>query len=108
MILELFLNLSSEFHGNPVLLFIVLDNEDSGYMNGACAHGLGLFREAVSLYDHVLQQNAGHFVYYLREVALFQHQHLDVAMNLLNLDNMMDDCELIFYRDRNVKMQYYV
>ena len=65
-------------------------NEDAGYMYGVCAHGLGLLREAVHVYDQVLKNNSLHFVFYLRNIAMLQHENLDRTLSTYNLDHMFD------------------
>ncbi len=58
-------------------------------MYGACAHGLGLLREAVIGYERVLKTNPAHVVFYLREMALLQHRLLDAPLASYNLDHVM-------------------
>lgn len=67
-------------------------------MFGACAHGLGRLREAVALYDHVLQKNAEHSALYLREMALRARRTLDVRLKGFSLDNAVEPgvCACVF------------
>ena len=71
-------------------LSLLSANEDAAYMYGVCAHGLGLLREAVHAYDHVLNTNSTHYVFYLRHIAMLQHENLDTPLSTFNLDHKFD------------------
>ena len=78
-----------------MFLFGAVDHRDSRYMHGVCAHGLGRLRTAVSSYDTMLELLPGHFVFYLRQMALYMWRQMDAPLDCFNLDNDMHPCEFM-------------
>jgi hypothetical protein len=62
---------------------------ESIYQKGICLHSLGKFRDAVKVYEHLLELDHSNHCWYQKEMVLFLHHNLDTNFNQINIDSQL-------------------